>query len=299
MKRRSKTLLQITLITAIAVGTYCALRTLPDSDCGFLHYEVLDVDSDGIEFCKADSSAFLELSKLNFPLKLDLIAEDPPRQGTSSEFTLTLLTPGNKQLLPHQIAKTHTKKVHLLLIDTSLEDYHHIHPEPVGASGQWTFHFTPKKTGTYYAFAQLVPARTKKHIVASNTIEVPGTSAQPTPQTVQTTHVAGYTFHLELSPKRPTTRQMHDVHLTITGDKGEPVHLEPLMGAYAHMIAFDESLSGIAHLHPIPNGRETEDTPQVDFVLNTAKPGYYRVWAQVKIQGTELFAPFDLIFEAS
>lgn len=299
MKLPQKAKLQIAFISVLCALTYAGLRMLPDSECGFLHYEVLDTDSDGIEFCKADSSAFLELKKLNFPIKMDLIAEEPPKVGEESEYTLTILTPGNKPLLPHQIAKTHAKKIHLLIIDPSLEDYHHIHPEPIGLSGQWLFRFTPRKTGTYQVFAQMVPARTKKHVVAQHEIYVPGPSTAPHPQTKQMANAEGYLFELSLKPGQPTTRRMHDVTLQITRENGEAVQLEPLMGAYAHMIAFDENLTGLAHLHPIPNGEETKANPKIDFVLNTHKPGYYRAWAQVKIEGKEIFAPFDLIFKES
>jgi hypothetical protein len=289
----------IALISLICILIYCGLRMLPDSECGFLHYEVLDTDSDGIEFCKADSSAFLELNKLNFPIKMQIIAETPPLVGEESEYTLIILTPGNKPLLPHQIAKTHAQKIHLLIIDPSLEDYHHIHPEPIGLSGQWKFKFTPRTTGTYQAFAQMVPARTKKHIVAQQEIYIPGPSGLPHPKIQQTATVEGYRFELSFKPEQPTTRQMHEVTLRIFGENGKDVHLEPLMGAYAHMIAFDDALSGLAHLHPIPNAEETNPNPKIDFVLNTQKPGHYRAWAQVKIEGKEIFAPFDLIFKES
>ena len=56
-----------------------------------------------------------------------------------------------------QLIETHTRKIHLLIVDQSLVDYHHEHPQPTDTPGDYSFEFTPRKPGPYYAWADLRP----------------------------------------------------------------------------------------------------------------------------------------------
>lgn len=78
------------------------------------------------------------------------------------------------------------------------------------------------------------------------------------------------------------------------------------MGAAAHMVAFDASVSGFAHLHPALATQEDAaltpmgipvDTARLKFALQLTDPGYYRMWAQIKVDGNEIFAPFGFRVE--
>ena len=81
-------------------------------------------------------------------------------------------------------------------------------------------------------------------------------------------------------------------------DDGAPamaVPLEPVMGAFAHLVAFDRARSGFAHLHPAQadlTQRPDALHPQLDFKLTIPRAGRYVIWAQVNLAGSERFAPF-------
>jgi hypothetical protein len=67
------------------------------------------------------------------------------------------------------------------------------------------------------------------------------------------------------------------------------------MGAYAHLVAFDEQRSGFAHLHPQTDELNTPPDavkPELKFKVLIPKSGRYVIWAQVKIAGDEEFIPF-------
>lgn len=71
--------------------------------------------------------------------------------------------------------------------------------------------------------------------------------------------------------------------------------MEPVMGAYAHLVAFDAARSGFAHLHPNETdlSRALNPTrPQLTFKLTIPRIGRYVIWAQVNLGGTEMFVPF-------
>ena len=166
--------MKIFCITALFVFIYWGLRSLPNSECGFLHYDVMEVSSDGIEFCRGDQSVFINMNELEFPVSMRMEYSEPVEVGQEVEVFLTLFINKGKILYPHDLALSHTKKLHLMLVDSSLEDYQHIHPEPVGGLGQWKFTFKPRRPGLYKAFAEMVPIRTKRHVLSRSEIEVQG-----------------------------------------------------------------------------------------------------------------------------
>lgn len=291
--------LRLFFITGCFVALYFGLRALPDTECNFLHYEGSQITIDGAEFCAVDSPIFLDLQRITFPVEMQLAAEDTVRVGEESWFTVSFATSAGKPIAPQDLAITHTQLLHLLIVDPTLNDYHHVHPEPVGLTGAWSFAIVPRATGTYRVFAEMVPLRTQRQVVATGTFTVPGEEAT-VPSEVGaisglTRSLGGYRFALQVAPELPRTDMDNQLTLRVSDERGAPVVLELVMGAFAHLVAFDEDVTGFAHLHPKYTGHEKDPEPQLAFVLNTAKGGYYRVWAQLKIQSQELFVPFDLI----
>ena len=80
---------------------------------------------------------------------------------------------------------------------------------------------------------------------------------------------------------------------------GNTLGFQPVMGAFAHMVAFDGDLKGFAHLHPeenlLPADKEDLHEGPLSFTFTPPKQGLYRLWAQVRFAGEpETFIPFDL-----
>ncbi|GHB95447.1 hypothetical protein [Cerasicoccus arenae] len=284
-------LIQCSLITAAAFGLFVGLRSLPDAECGFLHYEPPVVDGDGIQFCGSDQPVFIEVRSLQYPVDFKLMTQQENHQvGEPVNVTLEIGAKGGRAITPNDLAVTHTELMHVLVVDPSREDYHHIHPTPVGLSGQWQFSFTPRRPGPYEVFAEIVPLKTRQVVIAVGQIEVAGAPAPEVPIGLP----GGWTAALLVEPAVPTVNNEARLQLSIAREDGVAAVLEPVMGAYAHLVAFDEGVSGFAHLHPKYTGREKNAAPQLDFVLNTHVPGDYRVWAQVKVDGVERFMPFSV-----
>ena len=96
----------------------------------------------------------------------------------------------------------------------------------------------------------------------------------------------------EVLAGREQTIQLN-VHNTLSGN---PAKLEPVMGAFAHLVAFDESRTGFAHFHPLNQSNLSKDSSLsgLQFSFKLTDPGNYRLWAQVMLEGQERFVPFDL-----
>lgn len=86
------------------------------------------------------------------------------------------------------------------------------------------------------------------------------------------------------------------VHIT-SADGAGFTQLEPVMGAFAHIVGFHEDRTSALHIHPetarplIPSDR---GGPDLHFRFYAAKPGFYRLFVQVQRAGGQEFVPFNL-----
>lgn len=218
--------------------------------------------------------------------------------GEPTTFTLSLVAKNGKPVTLADLQVAHTEKVHLLIVDPSLSDYHHEHPKPGPTPGTYTFALTPDKAGEYQVFADLLPVTTNQQEYAVTHFTVAGTPAPVEKVTNRKTTVAGYTFELKFEEEPPAAGHPHKAWLTVTGPDGKPVtQLEPVMGAFAHLVGFSEDRTEIAHIHPVgqePGTAAERGGPTLEFQTDFATSGYQKLFAQVQIDGRPLFAPFGI-----
>ncbi|MGC6423987.1 MAG: hypothetical protein ACON4O_03255 [Lentimonas sp.] len=288
--------ISVALITAVFVGAFFILRSLPDAECGFLHYvEIVNEDGE-IELCATTHAGFLDLSVLKYPIEIEL-ESDPLQVGTINPVRLFLETSGGMTMAPHELAITHTKKMHLMVIDPSLEDYHHLHPIPVGLDGQYDFEFMPNKSGKYKVLAEVVPVMSRRQAIAIGSLEVTGDPERPTFEKSLESAVDGVYFRLRNFPETPKTGRDYSFSLDVTDENGEAVELETVMDAKGHLVAFDADGRGFAHMHPIDSiaaARGESAYDELSFLFNVPKPGWYRLFAQIQVNGRPVFGRFDV-----
>jgi len=285
--------LQSTLtITGIFIGLYFVMRFLPDSECGFLHYEEVVNENGEVEFCATNSAGFIDLVQLDYPAELPMDWDPETNEGS-----LSLKLDGGRFLLPHELAFTHTERMHLLFIDESLEDYHHIHPQSDDMGRVYSFDFDPKNGGQYTAYAEVVPKRTRRQLIATNVLNVEGNREEKNFYWKTNDTQESLYFELEEVPKELKINQDYRFTLKVRDIEGNKVPLETIMGAKAHMVAFDAEQRGFAHMHPIEDIlAEVPDTDMDDlsFLFNVPRKGWYRLFAQVQKNGESIYARFDL-----
>ncbi len=285
-------------ITVLFVAMYFLLRALPDAQCGFLHYEEV-VNADGeVEFCATNHAGFLDLSRLSYPVRMGLETGATASAGVEQEVSLELETSGGMPIAPHELAVTHTRKMHVMLVDPSLEDYHHVHPEPDGLNGLYRFRFTPRKAGSYSVYTEIVPLRSRRQVIATGALEVPGAPEAASFASSQVSEAGGLRFALSGVPERLRTGRDYRLELQVYDADGGAAKLETIMGARGHMVAFDAERRGFAHMHPVASvlGEKEESGPDAPlaFLFNVPNSGWYRIFAQVQVDGREVFGSFDL-----
>lgn len=223
------------------------------------------------------------------------ISPDALKAGEENEVLLFIQDKQAKPVDVSQFEEVHTRPVHLLIIDPGLKDYHHEHPEQK-TTGQYAFNFTPQTACSYRAWVDVTLKGSHQHYVP---VDLKGAEdcKEPLDATVNLeTSSQGYDFKLELEGDLKAGEAVF-ANVSITKG-GQPVNvLEPVMGAFAHMVGFYEDYQSIAHIHPM--GKEpTEETerggPTLRFHIEPEKAGYLKLFAQVQIDGKQVFAPFGV-----
>jgi hypothetical protein len=286
---------QILVITATALALYVAVRLLPTGS-NLNHMDFRTEGKGALEFCDPANPQFIPVVAVRSPVSVSLQSDRPPARDQEIKFTLKLTTASGKPVGPADLLVAHTRKLHLLVIDPTLSDYQHIHPEPGRRDGEWVFSMTPQRAGTYRVFADFTPAATQRGLYASADFDVPGQVATVTREPNTTAQVAGLNFELVLPPVLQAGKQADlKFHIESPGREKQPVPLQPVMGAFAHLVAFNEARSGFAHLHPneIDLSKPPDALrPELTFKVTIPSPGRYVIWAQVNLAGTEVFVPF-------
>ena len=302
---------QFWLITLGAATVFVGLRLLPTgTNLSHMDFRVDPRAGNAIEFCDPLNPQFIPVVAARSPVAMTARADEPPTAGRRVRATVTLRTASGKPVLPEDLLVTHTRRLHLLIIDPSLRDYQHVHPTPARTAGEWSFEFTPRAGGAYRVFSDFTPAATGRGLYASADLQV----AEPDRESGGAKHggkgeVAveasgrslaqrdGLSFALEARPRVPRPGQPIELQFTLTRADGGDVGLEPVMGAYAHLVAFDMARSGFAHLHPTEADLLKQPAPKqptLNFKLTVPRAGRYVIWSQLSVAGVETFVPFEL-----
>ncbi len=288
---------RIAVITGAALALFVTVRELP-TGTSLSHMDFRVEGGNVIEFCDPANPQFLPVVAVRSPVTLAVAASGPARANHDVAATLTLTTFSGKPIAPEDLQVVQTRRMHLLIVDPSLDDYQHVHPEPGRRPGEWVFSFHPRFGGVYRVFADFTPVATNRGLYSEAEIAVDG---PPNPvaagsQAPSWTAVReGFAFTLSPSSLPIRAGAPTSLRLSIRNVAGGPVPVQPVMNAFAHLVAFDAGRSGFAHIHP--NESDTSRPPDpvrpsFTFRLTIPGPGRYVMWSQVDLGGRETYAPF-------
>jgi rubrerythrin len=231
----------------------------------------------------------------------EIIADGPLEVGKRADLRIRLFFLDNSQSVGlSDLEETHTRKIHFLISDITETDYHHEHPEPAG-DGEYAFSFTPQRPDTYRVWADLLPVRT--HVQQYSVADIPSSTsrqAKLAENEAENRHaeIDGYKF--ELSFEKDVIRERDTVagKLRVTDPDGQPCKkLGVVMGAFGHFVGFGDDFATVLHLHPtgpLITDPEARSGPELPFYFRSNKTGFFRLFAQVKIEGKDFFPRFVL-----
>ena len=239
-------------------------------------------------------------------MQLTAEADAPLQAGKPMHVRVRLAARNGSPVEANDLLVAHTQKIHLLIIDPELDDYHHDHPTPTGTRGEYEFSFTPAKTATYRIFADVVPEITgvQEYVRADLTGVAPAAKREVPPVNRQSTSEAetdGLRFQLvsdALNGGSFRPGQTHALSIMVRDANGQPfTGMEPVMNAFAHLVGFYDDGQTVVHLHPA--GVEVVDAlarggPLLEFRFYAPKEGFLRLYCQVSVGGKMIFVPFNV-----
>jgi hypothetical protein len=283
-----------------------AARSLASRYCCPMHSDFAGKKADLCAKCGMPLDAQVRLSPFVLPegarpapvVQARIEMDAPLKRQEKVTGRLKLASRTGDAILLSDLREVHTQKIHLLIVDTSLTDYHHEHPQPTAVPGEYAFSFTPTKPGPYRAWADIQPYLTGIQEYAR--VEIPaGTNGEALPNTIpRLTAVADglryeIQFDSELKANQPAAGELH-----ITRADGSPCReLEPTMGAFAHVVAFHQDRATVLHIHPQGSGAlapTDRGGPILRFQFYAPKAGFYRLFSKVQLGGEQKFAPFGI-----
>ncbi|MBY0406184.1 MAG: hypothetical protein K2Q01_00705 [Rickettsiales bacterium] len=218
------------------------------------------------------------------------------KAGKEVRGVLSLAQPDGTPLTLDGLQVVHTQPIHLLVIEPRLRDYHHLHPAPTDTPGDYRFAFTPTQSGSYRLWVDITLTDGEHFYLPVDMGHAPKT-ASPTRKTTLQVQSQGISAQLTLEG---AARAGEATLATVTFMRdGKPfTKLEPVMGAFAHMVGFTEDYQGILHVHPM--GEEPKDAaqrggPALSFHLQPEKPGFVPLFVQVRVNGENVFFPFGVM----
>ena len=203
-----------------------------------------------------------------------------------------------KPVSPDAISVVHTQRVHLLIIDPTLTDYHHIHPTPTDKAGEWAFDFTPKKNSSYRIWTDVTPAATgKQEYIKTDIGKSSITSHEMDKTLISKSEAGGYQFALSFDEPLVAEKPVMG-KVVVTNKEGKPAsNLQPVMGAFAHIVGFGEDGNTILHIHPMgkePMSESERGGPELQFHIEPEKAGFVKLFVQTRIDDKDLFAPLGV-----
>ena len=216
--------------------------------------------------------------------------------GKTVQVVATLKRDG-KPLTFAELKEVHTRKLHLLVIDPTLTDYQHIHPVEGKQPGEYVFDFTPKLDAHYRVWADVTP-------INGTHAYVPADMGAPLSEKTIIDKSERFAasqdgLELALSFDSPLTAGKASMgRVTITRNGKPFTQLQPVMGAFAHIVAFSEDYRDVLHVHPMGKEPESENERggnTLEFHIEPRVTGFIKIFVQLRIDGKDVFVPFGVV----
>lgn len=235
------------------------------------------------------------------PVKAEIVHSDPLRKGTETPVIIHLTHADGMPVITEELDIVHTQPLHILTADPQFQDYQHVHSHPLqNKFGNYAFFLTPHTDCGYRTWIDMTIHGQQQFAM----IDLPGVQScmdKPADKTVitESSLSGGYHFVWKGGPMKAGTAAM--ITIDATGPDGQPFEqLEPVMGAFIHLVGFYDDYKTIVHAHAQgeePNSLYDYGGPSLQFHIMPEKAGFIHFFAQCRIAGKEYFVPFGIKVE--
>lgn len=202
------------------------------------------------------------------------------------------------------------KTMHLIVVDSELKYFNHIHPQLTDSGFSITTQFP--KDGIYHLYVDFQPFGAIEQQMAftlkiGNVDKPVFSKAQP--DTNLTKKVGQYDVTFDFArPIRAADMSIGQQQLSFTIKDAKTKHpvrtLKPYLAAYGHLVMINQDTFDYLHVHPTTSKAPASNAnggPTVDFIplglYGPIKPGTYRVFAQFNPNGKLMVADYTVKVE--
>ncbi len=167
----------------------------------------------------------------------------------------------------------HTRRMHVIVARRDMTGFQHLHPTQ-RPDGTWAVPVRLSDPGAYRVFADFSRDGAPRTLGGDLTVDGP-VNSRPLPAAGRTARTGG--FDVALKPGAGA------LGFEVTRG-GEPVAVEPYLGAKGHLVALREGDLAYLHVHP--------DADRLQFEVAFPTAGRYRLFLQFKVAGRMHTAAF-------
>jgi len=174
--------------------------------------------------------------------------------------------------------------LHLIVVRRDMSGFQHLHPL-LDASGTWRVPLTLLESGSYHILADFVTGGQRN--VLGFDVQARGAAYVPHPLPKPPTTVVVDGLTVKLGTDRVLAGQA--AYLSFQVEKqGNPVKVDPYLGADGHLVVLREGDMAYLHAHPEDEG----ERGPIRFMVDYPSTGRYRLFLQFKSEGKVHTAAF-------
>ena len=209
----------------------------------------------------------------------------PAERGDAGVVAFRIVGPDGSSVTGYEHVLT--EPLHLYVVREDLSFYQHLHPTLAGDT--WTAAVRVPDGGVYRLYAEFMPtgrADNGHPVVLGVPFVIAGdTRYDPLPEPVPMVDVGGLRVRRFDGVATAAARRPDVLRFQVLDVHGVPVGtLQPYLGTYAHVSAFDAATGSITHLHPTMPASRTGPPGDGVLTFQTEFPqrGRYRLFLQFK-----------------
>ncbi len=222
--------------------------------------------------------------------------EQPTKAGEEVKGVLELKhASSGKPLTKDELKVASEAIIHFFINNSSLTDYHHIHPTPTETPGEYAFNFKANTSQPYTGFASVVTLPDEKH--RSLKVQFPPAINRFVPPNVRMNSqvdVDDLSFDWKMDGPMQAGKAT-TIEVTIKDAQGKPVtDLQPVYGEWSHLEGFTANHGTMLHTHPTgrePQGKDDRMQSPLHFKITPDKDGPTQFYVQVKRGDKDFYAP--------
>lgn len=218
----------------------------------------------------------------------------PEKRGSKVPVAFRILNESGQPQTDYQ--EHQTRLLHLLVVRDDLHAFQHVHPELDGDT--WRAEIEVPDGGQYRMFAEFVPKRPGKQahptLLGVPFVIAGDTKFVPLPEPADEVETGGFVVTRPDGATQPSIGRLVTLRFQVADAKGEPAKLEPYLGSYAHISAFNAMTLAATHLHPLEDAGAADPDGELTVHARFEQRGEHRVFVEFQVGGKVHVAAFTV-----